>query len=494
MKKFIKANAMKFKNNKNIIVVDDDSSIRVVLSSALTRAGYNVKSSGTATGMMRLVESNFADVLITDVGLPDGDALDILPKLQKMVPNLKIIVMSARTTLLTAMRAEKKGAYDYLPKPFDLDELLRLVSRTFLLDPSNKNNKSVNFNNQDNKSIYDSGPIIGKSSVMQDIYKKMSRLITNNLSVLITGDTGTGKNIIARAIHDLSPKYNNPFIKLNMDFFNKEVKYLDITNFYTQNNINQNTNSLENFDDCTILINEISDFSLVQQINLLNFLEINFELQSNEKKFLKNNRIISTTRKNIIDMVNKGLFREDLFYRLNVVHIKLPTLKDRSEDINDLSLFFLNNYFFDKKIKKSISIQGLSLFRQYPWPGNIREFKNVINRLCILSSNDEISANLISDVLSEVRDTNDFDEDNQNIDTLLYKGIKNYFKTLDKNMDIKNLYDEIISKIEKPLIESTLNLYRGNQIKASNCLGLNRNTLRKKINLHGINIIKKIKL
>ena len=485
---------MKFKNNKNIIVVDDDSSIRVVLSSALTRAGYNVKSSGTATGMMRLVESNFADVLITDVGLPDGDALDILPKLQKMVPNLKIIVMSARTTLLTAMRAEKKGAYDYLPKPFDLDELLRLVSRTFLLDPSNKNNKSVNFNNQDNKSIYDSGPIIGKSSVMQDIYKKMSRLITNNLSVLITGDTGTGKNIIARAIHDLSPKYNNPFIKLNMDFFNKEVTYLDITNFYTQDNINQNTNSLENFDDCTILINEISDFSLVQQINLLNFLEINFELQSNEKKFLKNNRIISTTRKNIIDMVNKGLFREDLFYRLNVVHIKLPTLKDRSEDINDLSLFFLNNYFFDKKIKKSISIQGLSLFRQYPWPGNIREFKNVINRLCILSSNDEISANLISDVLNEVRNINDFDEDNQNIDTLLYKGIKNYFKTLDKNMDIKNLYDEIISKIEKPLIESTLNLYRGNQIKASNCLGLNRNTLRKKINLHGINIIKKIKL
>ncbi len=494
MKKLIKANAMKFKNNKNIIVVDDDSSIRVVLSSALTRAGYNVKSSGTATGMMRLVESNFADVLITDVGLPDGDALDILPKLQKMVPNLKIIVMSARTTLLTAIRAEKKGAYDYLPKPFDLEELLKLVSRTFLLDPINKNNNSFNFNNQDNKNIYDAGPVIGKSSIMQDIYKKMSRLITNNLSVLITGDSGTGKNIIARAIHDLSSKYNNPFIKLNMDFFNKEVKYIDITNFYTQNNINQNTNSLENFDDCTILINEISDFSLVQQFNLLNFLEINFELQSNEKKFLKNNRIISTTRKNIIDMVNKGLFREDLFYRLNVVHIKLPTLKERPEDINDLSLFFLNNYFFDKKIKKSISIQGLSLFRQYPWPGNIREFKNVINRLCILSSNNEISANLISHVLNEVRNTNDYDEDNQNIDTLFYKGIKNYFKTLDKNMDIKNLYDEIISKIEKPLIESTLNLYRGNQIKASNSLGLNRNTLRKKINLHGINIIKKIKL
>ena len=166
---------MKFKNNKNIIVVDDDSSIRVVLSSALTRAGYNVKSSGTATGMMRLVESNFADVLITDVGLPDGDALDILPKLQKMVPNLKIIVMSARTTLLTAMRAEKKGAYDYLPKPFDLDELLRLVSRTFLLDPSNKNNKSVNFNNQDKDDEIQCNFNIGSGKIIKKNQKKYKR-------------------------------------------------------------------------------------------------------------------------------------------------------------------------------------------------------------------------------------------------------------------------------------------------------------------------------
>ena len=496
MNKFIKGKVMKFKNNKNIIVVDDDSSIRVVLSTALTRAGYNVKSSGTATGMMRLVESNFADVLITDVGLPDGDALDILPKLQKIVPNLKIIVMSARTTLLTAMRSEKKGAFDYLPKPFDLDELLRLVSRTFLLEPINHNNQSDNFDNQDNKTVYDAGPIIGKSSIMQNIYKTISRLVSNNLSVLITGDSGTGKNLIAKAIHDLSAKNNNPFIKLNMDFFNKKVSFLDITNFYTQNNHNHNydASSLLNFDDCTLFINEISDFSSLQQINLLNFLENNFEIQLNNNLFLNNNRVISTSRKNILDMVNKGLFREDLFYRLNVVNIKLPPLKDRLEDINDLSLFFLNNYSSDKRNKKNISFKGILLLREHLWPGNIREFKNVIHRLCLLSSNDDISVNLISNILNEARDINDIEQDNQDIDFLLNKYIKNYFKGLDKNLDITNLYNEIISKIEKPLIESTLNLYRGNQIKASYCLGLNRNTLRKKINLHGINIIKIIKL
>ena len=190
-------------------------------------------------------------------------------------------------------------------------------------------------------------------------------------------------------------------------------------------------------------------------------------------------------------MVNKGLFREDLFYRLNVVNIKLPPLKDRLEDINDLSLFFLNNYSSDKKNKKNISFKGILLLREHLWPGNIREFKNVIHRLCLLSSNDDISVNLISNILNEARDINDIEQDNQDIDFLLNKYIKNYFKGLDKNLDITNLYNEIISKIEKPLIESTLNLYRGNQIKASYCLGLNRNTLRKKINLHGINIIKK---
>ena len=206
---------MEIKNVKNIIVVDDDRSIRVVISTALTRAGYNVKSSGTAAGMWRLVESDFADVLITDVGLPDGDALDILPKLQKSNPNLKIIVMSARTTLLTAVRAEKKGAFDYLPKPFDLDELLNLVSSTFS-QPKFTNNE--NFNELP-KKIYDSGPVIGKSTAMQEIYKIISRIVNENVSVLIAGDSGTGKKLTAKSIHDLSSKTNKYFINLDGKFF-----------------------------------------------------------------------------------------------------------------------------------------------------------------------------------------------------------------------------------------------------------------------------------
>ena len=191
---------METKKVKNVIVVDDDRTIRVVISTALSRAGYNVKSSGTAAGMWRLVESDFADVLITDVGLPDGDALDILPKLQKKMPRLKIIVMSARTTLLTAVRAEKKGAFDYLPKPFDLDELLNLVSNTFFSNETKM--PDIEDVNHIPKTVYDSGPIIGKSIAMQEIYKLISRLVDSDLSVLINGESGTGKQLIAKSIHD----------------------------------------------------------------------------------------------------------------------------------------------------------------------------------------------------------------------------------------------------------------------------------------------------
>ena len=291
---------METKINKNVIVVEDDSSIRVVISTALSRAGYNVKSSGTVAGMWRLVESNFADVLVTDVALPDGDALDILPKLQKMMPQLKIIVMSARTTLLTAMRAEKKGAFDYLPKPFDLDELLNLVSKTFISDNLSEDKYSSIVNNEKPKSIYESGPIIGKSSAMQEIYKTMSRLVSTNLTVLISGESGTGKKLIAKGIHDLSAKNNKAFIKLNMDFFNDDSFFLDKNYLNIKNYTSGNIKTINDLNDCTILINEVCESTLQQQSNLLNFLENDFIELSHYILDFKKPRIITSTRIRII--------------------------------------------------------------------------------------------------------------------------------------------------------------------------------------------------
>ena len=249
---------VEYKNIKNIVVVDDDKSIRVVISTALTRAGYNVKTSGSAAGMWRLVESDFADILITDVGLPDGDALDVLPKIQNIKPKLKIIVMSARTTLLTAVRAQKKGAIEYLPKPFDLVELLNLVSSTFL---ENNNLKST-FNEIKTlpKNIYDSGPVIGKSMVMQEIYKLISRLVNTNLTLLISGESGTGKKLIARSIHDLSSFNNKLFIDINMEIFDDYS--LDNLLKKFQLHEQEDNKSIETLNGCSIVIKDVGDSSL----------------------------------------------------------------------------------------------------------------------------------------------------------------------------------------------------------------------------------------
>ena len=477
---------MESKNVKNIIVVDDDRSIRVVISTALTRAGYNVKSSGTAAGMWRLVESDFADVLITDVGLPDGDALDILPKLQKNNPNLKIIVMSARTTLLTAVRAEKKGAFEYLPKPFDLDELLNLVSSTFFSSTTSKSENT----NQIAKNIYDSGPVIGKSMAMQEIYKIISRIVNTNFSVLISGESGTGKKLIAKSIHDLSSNTNNQFINLDSKFFDDYSFHslIDRINKFTSNEI-KNINDLSG---SSIYIKDITELSDIQQKNLLNFIENGLSQIFPENSNLEKTRIFVSTKKNILNDVEKGLFREDLYYRLNVVPIKLPSLKDRFEDITDLTSSFLNKHYKIKHIKKSISYEGINFLKEYSWPGNVRELKNVVERLCLLSSTDDIPLNLVKEVLSEDR----FDEENkyeENLELYFKNYLKKYFKDFDENLSLNNLHSNFISKIEKPLIETTLNLFRGNQIKASKCLGFNRNTLRSKINLYGIEVVKKRK-
>ena len=476
-------------DTKNIIVVDDDRTIRVVISTALTRAGYNVKSSGTAAGMWRLVDSDFADILITDVGLPDGDALDVLPKLQHMKPKLKIIVMSARTTLLTAVRAQKKGAFEYLPKPFDLDELLNLVSNTFLLN--NKQKTKINEIKKLPKNIYDSGPVIGKSMAMQDIYKLISRLVNTNLTLLISGESGTGKNLIAKSIHDLSSFNNRLLININMEFFNNYT----LENFIKKLQLNnqEDVKSIDFLSGCSIIIKDLSESSLLQQKNLLSFIEEDFSFLLKKSKKFKKPRIIALTKKNILNEVDKGLFREDLFYRINVVPIKIPSLKDRFEDIPDLTIYFLNKYFSNTQINRFIRYEGIDLLKNYMWPGNVRELKNVIERICLLSSSEEIPTSLIKEVLSEDRLNIDEIEDD-NIELYFKKYLNKFFKNFDENLNIDNLHTSFISKIEKPLIESTLHLFRGNQIKASKCLGFNRNTLRTKINLYKIKVIKQRKV
>ncbi len=475
---------------KKILVVDDDKSIRMVLSTALTRSGFLVKTSATTAGFWGLLNAEKFDVMITDVGLPDGDTLDALPKIQSLNSEMKIIVISAKSTLITAVRAEKKGAFYYFPKPFDLDELVGLVNKVFENSQIIAENNFVESENHisDKPSLYDSGPIIGKSKVMQDTFKIIARLIKSNITVLINGEIGTGKKLLAKSIHDLTFLSKKKFIKLDIKNFriiNKEFSdYL--------NNKNDNSlyiNDLKNLDGGTIFIDQVCEGSLDEQHELLNFIE-SFNLYRKQySQEPTQTRIIVTSKKNLIKLVEKGEFREDLYYKLNVMPIYLPPLRKRLEDIPNLINYFINTFNNKNMTNFSIDPVALNFLKSYHWPGNIQELKNLIERLSLSLSNNRITVLDVQDQLKSSIDINDEDQ-NLTLENLIDKRINKVISSIKDNSLNLNVYNDFIKTVEKPLIENILNHTRGNQIKASSILGLNRNTLRKKISDLGVTVRK----
>ncbi len=475
---------------KKILVVDDDKSIRLVLSTALTRSGFLVKTSATTAGFWSLLNDDEFDVMITDVGLPDGDTLDVLPKIQTLNPKMKIIVISAKSTLITAVRAERKGAFYYFPKPFDLDELIGLVNKIFESSGLLDQKQLVESENlvSDKPSLYESGPIIGKSKIMQDTYKIIARLIKSNITVLINGEIGTGKKLLAKSIHDLTFSDKKKFIKLNIKNFRKINEELSLY----LNDKNHNSlyiNDIKNLNGGTIVIDQVCEGSLTEQYELLNFIE-NFNLINNQN-FQKgiNTRIIVTSKKDLIKLVEKGDFREDLYYKLNVMPIYLPPLRKRLEDIPSLINYFINIFNVKNNSQLSIDELALNFLKTYNWPGNIQELRNLIERLSLSISNDKIT---FSDVKNHLKNSFEISENDENLtlENLIEKRISKLTSSFNDNSINMNVYDEFIRTVEKPLIENILNYTRGNQIKASSILGLNRNTLRKKISELGVTVRK----
>ena len=475
---------------KKVLVVDDDKSIRLVLSTALTRSGYLVKTSATKAGFWGLLNSDEFDVMITDIGLPDGDTLDVLPKIQALNPKMKIIVISAKSTLITAVRAEKKGAFFYFPKPFDLDELIGLVNKVFETSVllQEKNLIEAKKTSIDKPSLYESGPIIGKSKIMQDTYKIIARLIKSNITVVINGEIGTGKKLLAKSIHDLTFSNNKKFIKLNIKNF--RIINEELSNYL--NNKNHNSlyiNDFKNFNGGTIFIDQICEASLVEQHELLNFIE-NFDL--NIKQLSQENiqtRIIVTSKRNLMKLVETGHFREDLYYKLNVMPILLPPLRKRLEDIPNLINHFISTYNKKNDSRLSIDVLAINYLKSYNWPGNIQELKNLIERLSLSLPNNKIT---ISDLKEHLKNSFEINENVESItlENLIDKRINKVISSIGSDYSQMNIYDDFIKTVEKPLIENILNHTRGNQIKASSLLGLNRNTLRKKISELGVTVRK----
>ena len=447
-----------------ILVADDDRTIRAVLTQALTRAGCKVRATGSIETLWRWIDEGDGDVVISDVNLPDGDGLEMLPAIKRKRKDLPVIIISAQNTVITAIKASELGAYDYLPKPFDLKKLLSKVNKA--LSNQGTNNNII----PQDGAIDPELPLIGSSPLMQDVYRFLARVLHTDLSTIITGESGTGKDLLAHTMHDLGPRAPLDFVRINISSSN--IDKIEGTLIGGKEDLNISPASKGS----TIYFDEISEMSDETQLQLLDLLR-------SDEVISKNYRFISSSRLPLQNLISQGIIREDLFYRLNVVNINLPPLRDRVGDIPDLTKHFLQQSVLSGMAKKVISTKAIQLLQNAPWTGNIRELENFINSLVVLISDEEITPNHIEENLNLIPsvNSNELDSDNGKLSSSVEKHIKRYFELHGENLPPPGLYNRILKEIELPLIALSLSATRGNQIKTSELLGINRNTLRKKI-------------
>ena len=466
-----------------IIVADDDLTIRVVVGEALRQEGWMVIEAEDIPEMERLVLGGQGDVLITDVMMPGGSSLDSFPSLTDARPNLPIIVMSAQNTLSTAMEAANQGAFDYLPKPFDIDELVSIVKKAV----KKAGTPAALAPEKDEENI-----LIGRSPAMQDIYRAMARVVATDLTVMIIGESGTGKELVARAIHAHSPRKENPFVPVNMAAIPKELIESELFGHERGAFTGAETRTLGRFGQAkggTLFLDEIGDMPLEAQTRLLRVLqEGEYRTVGGTATIKTNVRIVAATNKNLRSMVKDGEFREDLFFRLNVVPLNIPPLRERLEDIPDLAEHFLQKASEKGLPYKSLSASAKKVLQSFDWPGNVRELENLLQRICALHPGNQISGQVVKEEFD--RSTSELaggpmsimaNVTGGNLSQTVRLHLDQYFDYHDDGMPPPGLYQRILREIERPLIQKVLQVTKGNQVKAAEMLGLNRNTLRKKI-------------
>ncbi|WEX07169.1 nitrogen regulation protein NR(I) [Chelativorans sp. AA-79] len=479
----------------NILVADDDAAIRTVLNQALSRVGHQVRVTSNAATLWRWVAAGEGDLVITDVVMPDENAFDMLPRIRKARPDLPVIVMSAQNTFMTAIRASEVGAYEYLPKPFDLTELLAIVGRA-LAEPKSKP-AEPRANDQP-----DSMPLIGRSPAMQDIYRMLARMMQTDLTVMISGESGTGKELVARALHEFGRRRNGPFVAINMAAIPRDLIESELFGHEKGAFTGAQQRSSGRFEQAeggTLFLDEIGDMPMEAQTRLLRVLQQGEYTTVGGRTPIKTDvRIVAATNKDLRALINQGLFREDLFYRLNVVPLRLPPLRERAEDIPDLVRHFFAQAEREGLQPKRIAKGGLDAMMQYPWPGNVRELENLVRRLAALYPQDEISEEVI---LSELygglpaAGTRPADGAVQELPLgqSVEQYLQRYFRGFGSALPPPGLYHRILAEVEYPLVLAALAATHGNQIRAAELLGVNRNTLRKKIRELGVDIYRTAK-
>ncbi|WP_375396343.1 nitrogen regulation protein NR(I) [uncultured Sphingomonas sp.] len=464
----------------NILVLDDDAAIRTVVAHALRRAGYRVTTTATIADFGRELRTMPPDLVVTDVVLPDGNGLDMIGGIARDHPGLPVIVLSAQNTLTTAVRANEVGAYDYLPKPFDLDDLTRAVAGALArrspdeADPIEAEDRAL--------------PLIGRSPAMQDVYRVIARVISNDLTVLISGESGTGKELVARAIHDLGARRHAPFVAINMAAIPRDLIEAELFGHERGAFTGAQSRSAGRFEQAaagTLFLDEIGDMPTDAQTRLLRVLQSGeFTTVGGARTIKADVRIVAATNRDLTVLVQEGRFREDLFYRLNVVPIGLPALRERRQDVPLLARHFLDRAAAQGLPRKRLGTAAITVLERHDWPGNVRELENIMRRLAALCRDEVIGANEVVGELGTVAAVGPSSD--IALDVAIRSRLDRLARDDPRGLDDGTLYERIIAEVERPLIEAMLARHGGNQLRTARAMGINRNTLRKRLDTLGI--------
>lgn len=452
---------------KRALLVEDDRSIARVITAALEAEGFAVKHCGSIAGRDQLLANESFGVMLTDVMLEDGDGIASLGEVRAAHPDLPVIVLSAQNTLDTAVRASDTAAFEYFPKPFDLDDLIRAACR------------AIEAHGEMAPEIGKEGeglPLIGRSPPMQGVYRMITRVLRNDLTVLILGESGTGKELVAEAIHQLGHRREGPFVAVNTAAIPRELIESELFGHEKgafTGAVARSIGKFEQANNGTLFLDEIGDMPAEAQTRLLRVLQSGrIRRVGGREEIAIDARIVAATNRDLAPMIADGRFREDLFYRLNVVPIQVPTLRERTADIEPLARHFLRLAAEEGLPGRRIGPDGIEALRRQPWRGNVRELKNVCYRLALLSREEAIDASAVAALLAESAPMQPVDD---SFAGALEQWIGRTAPTLG------TLYHAALAAFERPLFERALDDTGGNQLKAAQLLGINRNTLRKRL-------------